>query len=93
MKDLLLGDLKSLEALQTAKAVRVPRPIKVVSSNNTMILVTEYIQFSGLRVFQGELGHQLAMYFIFFLHHLTFILNNLNILLQTSSKELGIVEE
>ena len=50
--------------LQMAKAVRVPRPIKVISSNNTTILLTEYIQFSGLKVFQGELGNQLAVYII-----------------------------
>ncbi|XP_046631726.1 ketosamine-3-kinase-like [Daphnia pulicaria] len=60
-KDLLFGEFKSLEILQMANAVRVPKPIKVVSSYNTTILITEYIQFRGLKVFQGELGHQLAI--------------------------------
>jgi hypothetical protein len=95
-KDLLFGEFKSLEMLQMANAVRVPKPIKVVSSYNTTILITEYIQFRGLKVFQGELGHQLAMYFIIpcVFHPIT----NLNDLLffsflQTTSKELGTIED
>lgn len=49
-----------------AEAVRVPRPIKIIFSQNTTILITEYINFSGLEVFQCELGQQLAMYYLFY---------------------------
>ncbi|XP_032799089.2 fructosamine-3-kinase isoform X2 [Daphnia magna] len=60
-RDLLLGEMKSLEMLQSAESVRVPRPIKIIFSQNTAILITEYIKFKGLEVFQGELGQHLAM--------------------------------
>ncbi len=48
--------------LALTETVQVPRPIKVVSSQMSTILITEYIKFSELDTFQGELGQKLAKY-------------------------------
>lgn len=58
--NLLHGEFASLQALEYVNAVNVPKPIKVISSTTSTLLVTTYLQFSSLDKFQGELGSRLA---------------------------------
>ena len=59
----MFGEFKSLESLEQAGIVRVPKPIKVFTFEDTTLLVTEFLHFTGLDSFQAQLGEQLAKYY------------------------------